>query len=812
MIRRMGAGRGGAGGAPSDGSLRLAGRTVAVLLLSLALAACVTAGAKRTYKEGRKYAKAGDYDRAVLSYSKALNMEPTNLEYRMALSRARFRASQVHFDKGQKYMEAGRLELGVQEFQAAVFLDSSNDYAAVELQKAQLLLAERQSAEESIQELEDLKKEARKSLEPPKLNPASNVPIFLKFNDEQLGKIFDALSKASGINFLYDDRVELNKRVTVDQAGVTFEQALDLLMIQNKLFFKVHDPSTLIIIPDNRQKRQEYEDQVIKTFYLSNAEVKDVQTTLRTLLDARKVAVNDQLNSITIKDTPDVVAVAEKLVAGSDKAKAEVIVDVEIIEVNRNTFQNLGIDITTSALALSFQGGTDIGNNQQGLSLGNLNALNNRNAWAIGPVPTVILNFLKTDSDSRMIAKPQLRVTEGERAQLNIGERVPIPTTSFNTANTVGGNIVPLTSFTYQNVGISVEIEPRVHHNHEVTLNVAVEVSALAGSIAGTGGQQQPIIGTRNIATVIRLKEGESQILAGLIEENDRKSLRTIPGFDKIPILRKIFGTHETTKERQDVILTLTPRILRSPDIRSEDLQAMWVGTSSNVVFEGAERSPFGTATPFDSGEEGAEGEAGDLPISGLDAGEATDDGAGDAGDTGAAADEGQEDDRGGGGAEGDAAEGEGEEPPVAVVLNMLPSNSAPAVGEVVTIQVQIFQAQNVVSTPFKLKFDASHLEYVAGAQGPFLAAAGGNVSFLAGLDSQQPGVLSVGLAILAADAGGGVDGNGSLCTLSFRVLEGAATSGTTSIIPFNNKVFAPGLNEQPSIFRSLTLQVGGGS
>jgi general secretion pathway protein D len=420
------------------------------------------------------------------------------------------------------------------------------------------------------------------------------------------------------------------------------------------------------------------------------------------------------------------------------------------------------------------------------------------------------MNFLKTDSDSRMIAKPQLRVSEGERAQLNIGERVPIPTTSFNTANTVGGNIVPLTSFTYQNVGISVEIEPRVHHNHEVTLNVAVEVSALAGSISGTGGQSQPIIGTRNIATVIRLKEGESQILAGLIEEVDRKSLRTIPGFDKIPILRSIFGTHETTKERQDVILTLTPRIIRSPDIRSKDLQAMWVGTSSNVVFAGAEKSPFGTATPFDpDGEEGA-GEAGELPLSGMGAGEAAGEDAADTGDTGGSgADERQGDDRGGGDAAAD--EGEAEDQPVAAVLNMLPSNSAPAVGETVTIQVQIFQAQNVFSTPFKLKFDASHLEYVGGTQGPFLAA-GGNVSFLAGLDSQQPGVLSVGLAILGAGPGGGVDGNGALCTLSFRVLEGAATAGTTSIIPFNNKVFGPGLSEQPSVFRSLTLQVGGAS
>jgi general secretion pathway protein D len=319
----------------------------ALLLVCLVLTACATS---KPYRQGQKFAQAGDYDRAVLAFSKALNEDPQNVRYQMELSRARFRASQVHFDKAKKYLSSGRLELAIEELQAAVFLDASNDFAAIELEKAMVALAERREGRDPARELADMKARAKASLEPPKLDPSSNVPIVLKFNQEELSKIFDALSKASGINFLYDDRVELNKRVTVDQAGVAFEEALDLLMIQNKLFYKVHDPHTLIIIPDNRQKRQEYEDQVIKTFYLSNAEVKDVQTILRTLLDARKVAVNDQLNAITIKDTPDVVAVAEKLVENSDKAKAEVVVDVEIIEINRNTFQNLGIDISSSPL------------------------------------------------------------------------------------------------------------------------------------------------------------------------------------------------------------------------------------------------------------------------------------------------------------------------------------------------------------------------------------------------------------------------------------------------------------------------------
>ena len=239
-------------------------------------------------------------------------------------------------------MQANRLKLAVEELQAAVFLDRTNDYAAIELEKAVKALLEQQEARSTANQMEEMKRQARESLEPPKLDPSSNVPITLKFKQESLGKIFDALSKATGINFLYDDRVELNKPVSIDQANVTFEEAMDLLMIQNKLFFKVHNPTTLIIIPDQRPKRQEYEDQVIKTFYLSNAEVKDVQTILRTLLDARKVAVNDQLNSITIKDTPDTVAVAERLVQFSDKAKAEVLIDVEILEIDRSTWSPTG--------------------------------------------------------------------------------------------------------------------------------------------------------------------------------------------------------------------------------------------------------------------------------------------------------------------------------------------------------------------------------------------------------------------------------------------------------------------------------------
>ncbi len=359
-------------------------RIALLILVVVPLAACASTS---PYHQGEKYMEAENFDQAVLSFSKALAQQPSEIKCQVALARARLRASQLHFERGQKYVTAGQTEAAIGEIQQAVLLDPSNQYAANELTK--LLEVYRKQKGQGPTEMEKMKEKARMvGRVTPRLNPKSNIPIALKFKDENIRKVYDALSKATGVNFLYDERVDLNKKITVELADVTFSKALDNLMAQNKHFFKVWDENTILIADDNQQKHKEYDDLVIQTFYLSNADVKDVQVLLRTLLDARQLAQNDRLNAITIRDTPERVAVAEKIIESNDKAKSELIVDVELLELNRNLLQNLGIDLVGSSggsgksIGINYTGGASVPLNNLGLlratpmrrSLPNLNS------------------------------------------------------------------------------------------------------------------------------------------------------------------------------------------------------------------------------------------------------------------------------------------------------------------------------------------------------------------------------------------------------------------------------------------------------
>ena len=587
------------GGRPPTGRGPAAPALAAALACVMVLGACATG--RGVYRIGEKEMAAQNYDRAVLLFSRAVSSDPESTRFKVALARAKMKAAQDHFAKGQAYLKAARIEAAISEFQQTVYLDPSHQYAANELSKALSEWQRQQKAEES--EMEKLKRKAREA-QPgrvaPRLNPASNIPIVLRFKDETIKKIYDALSKASGVNFIYDERVDLNKKISIDLADVTFEQALGTLMAMNKHFFKVWDENTILIADDNQQKHKEYDDLVIQTFYLSNADVKDVQVLLRTLLDARQLAQNDRLNAITIRDTPDRVQVAAKIIESNDKAKSELIVDIELLEINRTLLQNLGIDLfgpgggSGKSLNLTYGGGTSV-------PLNNLDLLKQAGSYLLGPIPGVVVNFLKTDADAQVIAKPQVRVSEGEKATVRIGDRIPIPTTTFNAAPTVGGTVgVPITSFTYQNVGINIDIEPRVHHNKEITLKLKVEVSSLAGQISAGAGLSQPIIGTREIDTTIRLKDQETNLLAGLIREEERKSMSGVPGLSDIPVLRRIFGNNETNVQQTDIVLTLTPHIIRIPDVTEEDLLPLWIGTEGNIGLRGASKTSAFGSTPFE--------------------------------------------------------------------------------------------------------------------------------------------------------------------------------------------------------------------
>jgi len=578
--------------------------------LGIILAGCTS---HSNYRQGEIASQLGKWDDAVLHYLKALDDDPGNITYRAALLRAKIKASQAHFEKGQEFEKAGVIERALVEYQQAVQLDPTNQYAAAQLEHVhRLYLAQKQNrGYETIEQMKQKTRGARP--QPPVLNPRSNQPISLEFPQPvSIFSIYRALGQAFGINVLFDPNLR-DQEIAIDLKDVTAQSALETLMRAAGHFYKVMDEHTIIIAQDTPQNRRTYEDLVIQTFFLSNAEVKDMLTILRSLIDARKIAVNDQLNAIILRDTADKVKVAERIIESNDKSKAEVVVDVELLQINTARLRDLGVSLSSYSIGQALDlgqastggtggtGGTGT-TTPSGIRLSDLQFINQSN-WLL-TIPSFLYNFVKSNTDAQLLAKPQLRITEGEKASLVIGDRVPIPLTTFNTANNVGGNIVPITSFQYQDVGIKIDMEPRVHHNQEITLKIKIEVSNLNGNVQAAGGGSQPIIGTRTIDTVIRLQDGETNFLAGLIRTDETNSDQGVPGLSEIPVLGRLFSNKRNEGQRTDVILTMTPHIIRNAEITEEDLQPIWVGTEANITFRGGSpRVESDVEGPFDTNE-----------------------------------------------------------------------------------------------------------------------------------------------------------------------------------------------------------------
>ncbi len=581
---------------------------VRFLVPCLLVAAVAGCSSFRSSRQAEVAAREGKWDEAVLQYIKALESDPDNIGYQAALLRAKIKASQDHFEKGKHFQAAGVIERALIEYEQAVQLDPTNQYAKAELDHARIAYesAQKNQQPETIDEMKRKTRNARP--QPPELNPRSNMPISLEFPQPvSIFDIYRALGKAYGINILFDPNLK-DQEIAVDLKDVDAQAALEFLMRAAGHFYKVMDPQTIIIAADNPQNRRIYEDLVIQTFFLSNAEVKDMTTILRSLIDARKIATNEQLNAIILRDTADKVKVAQRIIETNDKSKAEVVVDVELLQINTGKLQNLGISLqpyqVTQSLDLGSTSTTGTGTTgttttANPVHLSDLRFLNQSN-WAL-TIPSFIYNFMKSSTEAQLLAKPQLRITEGEKANLVIGDRVPIPLTTFNTSNTIGGNIVPITSFQYQDVGIKIEMEPRVHHNQEVTIKLKVEVSQLNGNAPGT---TQPIIGTRTIDSTIRLKDGETNFLAGLIRSDSTTTDDGFPGLSEIPILGRLFSNKNTSHQRTDVILTITPHIIRQAEITEEDLLPIWAGTEANVTFRGGSpRVESDVEGPFEGNE-----------------------------------------------------------------------------------------------------------------------------------------------------------------------------------------------------------------
>src|SRR5580704_10614969 len=594
-----------------------------ILCVSVVLLAAGCPKGKEEYQQGRKAENLQDYDAAYDFYQKALKNEPENAEYQIKFNQARFEASAFHVKAGVKLRERGDLQGAAGEFQRALAIDPSSPIAEQELRKVAETIGERNQAEEVAAEAAAGPAPPRLASEPPEIKPLSRAPISLHMsNDAKI--VFDTVGKLAGLTVVYDPDFPA-RRIAVDLSNVTLEQALEIVSLESKAFWKPVTENIIYVVPDQPQKRRDYEEQMVKTFYLSNTvqaqDLTEIVTGLRQLLDLKRIQQLNAQNAIIIRDTPDKLEIAAKMIRDIDKAKPEVVIQVQVLEARLDKMRNLGIlpgqtasiSVVPPGTTTTTTNGTNTNNNNSNttniLTLRNLTHLNG-SAYSV-TLPNFTANALLNDSMTKIIQNPEVRSVDGQPAKLRIGDRVPVATGSFQAGVGVGstggsGFVNPLvnTQFQYIDVGVNVDITPRVHPNHEVSMKVSVEVSSVTGQ-SNIGDIQQPIISQRKIEHDIRLKEGEASVLGGLIQRTDTKSLNGWPGAAHVPLLRYLFSEDTKNFEDDEILIILTPRIVRMPDWSLANLRALYPGSETNVqvrresdVRGPAQELPQGPANP----------------------------------------------------------------------------------------------------------------------------------------------------------------------------------------------------------------------
>jgi general secretion pathway protein D len=545
-------------------------RIAAVAALAALLAGCAASGAMRA---GRQAERLEDHDRAVVEYTRALRDQPDNRDARLALDRAKLRASLEHFGRGRRLSNAGRLEESLVELQMASELNPGNGDIDQELSSVRNQLRNKVAvAREGKTQLETLIERTR-GMEAPgnDLPDDAKLPASVTFRDATSRDVFTALARFANVNVTFDPTFR-DQPITIDLRDSTLEAALQAVSTATRSFYRVTAPRTITVVPDTPAKRREYEEEVLRTFYLSNADLKETLDLLRIVVDLRRVAAVAATNAISIKDTPERVAAAGRLISAIDKARPEVVIDVELLEVDRTRLREYGLQLASPA-STGPTGINGVASIPDPTTLRDLRNLTQANVF-LSNLPSLYFRLLKQDGNTRTLANPQLRTSEGIAATARFGERVPVPVTTFAPIATGGVAQQPITSFNYENIGVNIDITPRTHHDDEVSLALRIEVS----SISGTGFGGLPTFGNRSINTVIRLRDGETNLLAGLIRDDERRVLSGVPGLSDLPIVGRLFAHSKRETQETDIVMTLTPRIVRVLELTEDDLRPFRVG------------------------------------------------------------------------------------------------------------------------------------------------------------------------------------------------------------------------------------------
>jgi general secretion pathway protein D len=597
---------------------RLIGIVTVIALASLT-AGCASA---RAFRQGNAAARAGDLDQAVAYYRTAAQAAPNNPNYKIALERAMLAASRDHFDKARAFEAQDQLEAARGEYRLASEYDPTNRQAAAKVIALDQTIRERIEAARPRPAIEQLRERARAASAPPMLNPASREPLIVRFNAASLRDILNSIGGLTGINITYDREVQ-DRAVTVDLEGVTLEQALAQLMTMNQLSYKVISDRSIFVFPDTQQKHAQYDDQMIQTFYVSHADATELSQLISSIIRVPQLGVqpliqfNKSANTLTVRASTSVMQIIEKVIAQNDKPRAEIVIDVEILEVNRTRAKSYGLNLSEYALGgvlspeVSPSSSTTqtptTGNGTTPTTTTTATGQSTSPSGVSSPppfsvntisqgvstsdfylaVPTALVRFLETDTNTKLIAKPQLRGAEGSKLLLNLGDRIPVISTSYTPLATGGAGVNPLSSYTYQDIGVNIDMTPvRVTLDGDIILDLTLDNSSLGPNVS-VAGVNVPSFGQRKVQTRLRLRDGESNLLAGLLREDERKSLTGFPGAIQVPILKQLFSANDSSIAQTDIVMLLTPHIIRTSGITEQDLRPIYIGSAQNLGLGG---------------------------------------------------------------------------------------------------------------------------------------------------------------------------------------------------------------------------------
>jgi general secretion pathway protein D len=731
---------------------------IAVAFASILIALGGCAKGNQDFNLGKKAEAVQDYETALAAYNRALKSDPANTQYKIRADQMRFEAAQAHIQAGEKLREKGDLDLAIAEFRKAGELDPSSPAADEEVRNTVALLNARSAAAEATPGASANESNGEDKLEtgPPQLKPLSTTPINLKMtNDSKI--VFETIAKLAGITVIFDPDFT-SRRVGVDFNNVTLEEALDDAAIESKAFWKPLASNIIFVTVDQTQKRHDFEDEDVRTFYIKNSiapqDLTDLVTSLRALLDLHRVQQINSMNAIIIRDTPAKLMLAAKIIDDVDRARPEVVVEVAVLTANRDRMRDLGITLPTSVtLAPTSTASTSSSNSSTPTtSTSGLLALIPKPSRVLQDysitLPTATANALFTDSATHTIQNPEIRIVDGEEAKLNIGDRVPVATGSFSTGavgTSSATGISPLvnTQFQYIDVGVNVDITPRVHPDNEVTMKLTVDISSVVATIP-IGGINEPEIGQDKIEHEVRLKDGEVSILAGLSSQTLTNAYSGWPGLSKLPLIRYLVGGVTTTNNDDELLIVLIPHIIRLPDITPESLQSFYSGTettpSVRMVQDTASAAAPTTAAPVSAPTAAA-------PASASPAATATQ----------------------------PFVAGQGAR------IRFDPSSLSLTTGQTTTISVVADNVQDLFSIPVLLQYDPKIISIEQVSQGGFLSGGTQDIALVQRIDKDH------GQAVVSATRmpnTPGVNGTGTLFGIQIRALAPGQT--TLSIVQTN--------------------------